>query len=544
MSPFLAQDVTDRTAAALAAGPCAAPPDFLGRSFLPLLAALPSHARVLFLIDPSHAIVNSGSIADAQFVSVSLSGTDRLPFDRDSFDCVVLDTSLVSSSPGVRANPDSETILEDIARLLKHDGQLIISTPHRRVPRNKRALGRYRLFPPDRQWERRLHRTCLEIKDVAFACADGLRLTEIFRTATPLRPDVSAAADYKLIRCGRTGTEPGTPVVDAIVADMYSRLQTADRLPFHLQKLAIRKIGKTLMCVAAPGGRSYIARIPRSGVAAERALRNFAALAAIKANQDIPPKLRALVPCAAFTGTCADYPYYVEECRVGKELVATSWLPPAEIWQPAALQFITGLHLSTKRLLYVDQDRYRMSFGSPLQRIRAECSQEWTYDVLDRLEEFIQQRVIGRTIPFVWTHGDFFLGNCLYDSRGELTGVVDWELFSDVGLPLLDLVQCMRIPGERNAYPSWQRFSTVYELVRYPPRIFESEVLAQYIRDIEIPTASLPALLVMHWVDHVANRIRGRSSDPVWMTKRVYAPLRMLAQLQSDMSRGASVGSY
>jgi hypothetical protein len=35
-------------------------------------------------------------------------------------------------------------------------------------------------------------------------------------------------------------------------------------------------------------------------------------------------------------------------------------------------------------------------------------------------------------------------------------------------------------------------------------------------------------LLMMYWVDHVANRIESRRADPVWMRKRVLQPLAVL----------------
>jgi aminoglycoside phosphotransferase (APT) family kinase protein len=139
-------------------------------------------------------------------------------------------------------------------------------------------------------------------------------------------------------------------------------------------------------------------------------------------------------------------------------------------------------------------------------------------------------------VPLAWTHGDFFLGNCLSDAAGGLTGVVDWELFSTAGLPLLDLLQCMVVPGETSSHPTWQRFDRVCGFIGTPSELYRWPEVSRYLDSMEVPAACVPSLLRMYWVDHVANRIAARGTDPVWMQKRVYQPLEALNRVDSSAS--------
>ena len=132
--------------------------------------------------------------------------------------------------------------------------------------------------------------------------------------------------------------------------------------------------------------------------------------------------------------------------------------------------------------------------------------------------------ITGERLPFVWTHGDYTLANCLYHRNGDLAAVVDWELSSREGLPLLDILQCMPVPNESNSDARWQRFDAVRMLFN-DPTLQRSPRLRAYVDGIGIPLTAVPTLLAMYWVDHVANRIDARAGDPHWMTKRVYQPL-------------------
>jgi len=88
----------------------------------------------------------------------------------------------------------------------------------------------------------------------------------------------------------------------------------------------------------------------------------------------------------------------------------------------------------------------------------------------------------------------------------------------------------MPIAGESNARPRWQRFDVVSSLLRHGIPPDEGNELRKYLARVGISDRVVPALLLMYWVDHVANRIESRRGDSVWMRKRVLQPLAVLKQ--------------
>ncbi len=293
-----------------------------------------------------------------------------------------------------------------------------------------------------------------------------------------------------------------------------------------IERLLVRKIGKTAI-MASCGDRRVLIKVPRTPVARFRAERNFKALERLHQSDALTAHDRALVPRATVRGCIGDYAYYGEEMLDGRELPQTALQSSA--WQPDAVQFITSLHLRTRQERVVDEACFEARFAAPVRRIQAACriddaANARTFDAIVAA----MREVVGQPMPFVWAHGDFALTNCLYDATGGLSAVVDWELFSPEGLPLLDLLQCMPIAGESNAHERWQRFDVVASLLRHAIPHDGAHELRKYVARVGMSDRVVPAILLMYWVDHVANRIESRRADSVWMRKRVLQPLAVL----------------
>ena len=507
------------------AGVCAALPDFLGRTALTLIAALPAGARVLLLVDAHVAVVNHGRISGAQFMRALVDGADRLPFVDRTFDCVVLDAPQLEAGLDGAPRPDEcAGILTEVRRVLRPHGELVLVTEHRRVPQNWRQLHRYRLVPPDRRWATALASGGYQVASPYYADLDALRLTGLTGSAEGSAEE-SRSAGYKVIRCSQNA-RPAPAVLDTILETAATQLNAG---ALDIQRIAIRKIGKTSITAADRSGRRYVIRVPRSAVAASRARRNYAALQALASDERFPRALRNLVPRPVLSMTVADYHCYVEEAVAGSEVQPS--LPAGEIWHGQAADFVTTLHTRSRIGVVVDEAVYQRIFAAPLATVRRHCDSDRSREAIDRLERSIRASVEGYTLPMAWTHGDFFLGNCLSDAGGHLTGVVDWELFSTAGLPLLDLLQLMIVPGETSSHPTWQRFDRICGFITAPSDLYRWPVVARYLDMMDVPAACVPGLLRMFWVDHVANRIAPRSSDANWMRKRVYQPLEALDHL-------------
>ena len=54
------------------------------------------------------------------------------------------------------------------------------------------------------------------------------------------------------------------------------------------------------------------------------------------------------------------------------------------------------------------------------------------------------------------------------------------------------------------------------------------------LRTVGIPPASVPALIMLQWVTHVADRIEARADDERWLRLRVSQPLESLGRTLRD----------
>jgi hypothetical protein len=251
-------------------------------------------------------------------------------------------------------------------------------------------------------------------------------------------------------------------------------------------------------------------------------------LQALQSTPLIPDEMKAMVPRPELAGTLDGYPYYVEQSLPGTARDDYHGWPPGTGWEPGALRFISELHLATKRPMRVDRAAFEQLVVAPVECIRRRCETPGARAMLEALTVRLERLLFGEQLPLVWSHGDLSAGNCLYDATRRLSAVVDWELFSDRHLPLLDVLNVMEIPFERNAHPTWQRFDAIRTMF-LDGKALELTALRPYLDRMDISARVLPALSVMYWVDHVAKRIDARASDAVWMQKRVLQPMDALS---------------
>lgn len=105
----------------------------------------------------------------------------------------------------------------------------------------------------------------------------------------------------------------------------------------------------------------------------------------------------------------------------------------------AAAQWLRQFHRATVRRAPVDAETFACAFAPLFEAARARnraLSAE-----ISGLEEGVRSRLVGRVTPLSWMHGDFKLENVVFDQvTGTLQGVIDWELASEPGPPLVDLL--------------------------------------------------------------------------------------------------------
>jgi aminoglycoside phosphotransferase (APT) family kinase protein/SAM-dependent methyltransferase len=496
-----------------------------GHTALLLLSRPSEVGRALLIVSPKEALVYSTASGPKRIWRLRFRA-GVLPFINQSFDSVIVDVEKWRPRRSKRL-----LILQEADRILRPCGRCVLVTSHRRIPRSRRSLGEYRLVRSDAAWKRSVAAgNRFEILKSVYVRLDDRRLVEVL-DAGDAQPDAPPAADRHVMVLCHPNRAAGGSVLDMLVAELQMAIASSDG-GIELERFLVRRIGKTTLSAVCEDGRRYVIRVARSPIAAGRALRNFAALQAFHTASFIPNAMKALVPQPRLKGAVCGYDYYVEDARPGTARDDYPGWSPGKDWEPQALRFIYDLHHTTRRVIQIDRNEFDRDIATPLRRVRRRCGIVGIGSdrVFDTLGAVLERSLIGEFLPFVWSHGDYAGGNCLYDTSRVLSGVVDWELFSECQLPLLDLLHCMDIPAERNSRPTWQRFDAIFTMLQCDCGR-QMPAVASYVERMEISQRVLPALLIMYWIDHVANRIDGRADDAAWMKKRVSQPLAALASL-------------
>jgi hypothetical protein len=154
---------------------------------------------------------------------------------------------------------------------------------------------------------------------------------------------------------------------------------------------------------------------------------------------------------------------------------------------------------------------------------------------LRSLEEPLQARLSGLNIPKVWQHGDYKVENVLYDQRTRsLTGVIDWELATRDGLPLLDplylIVYNRMIRGDNGL--------TALREVLLEQRLtaFEQACVTRYMRATGLTEAAWQPLCTVFIAHHIGHRIH-LPADPVLFDQLRAFIMDMHAALASSTAR-------
>ena len=500
--------------------------DLCGWSALPLLAGAKDHAGGwLFVAARSRASISAGPLPEAQFTETAADYGHAWPFAEAALDGVVIDGGALADG---RDDAALQRLIGEASRVTGGSGNVLVVCGHRFVPRRLRAWREYGRRSAIR-WQRAAASAGLHARTVGFLRFDGERVTDVTMPADERRGDgrLRRDADRLALRITAAGDREGAGTIGALVAEASRRCGVR----LHIDRIAVRKIGKTAVFVTGADGQRYILRIARSPVALARATRNFETLEWLRGTS-LPDVVQARAPSAVVRGTHAGYAYFMETCLHGRSgPLRGRRKARAGGWEMEAVHYVSALHGATARRVRMDASTMTAVVHEPAARLARACASSAADAILARLTGVCEAGLAGRVMPLVRTHVDFTESNCLFDAGGTLTAVVDWEVSAPQGLPLLDLLQLMPIPSESGSHPRWQRFEAWLDLARAPERVLSDPVMGDYMRALDVPPASVPAIVLTQWITHVADRIEARRDDERWMRLRLRQPLESLGRM-------------
>jgi hypothetical protein len=184
-----------------------------------------------------------------------------------------------------------------------------------------------------------------------------------------------------------------------------------------------------------------------------------------------------------------------------------------------ALDFVIDLHRASAAPCAMDASAHAARIGVLL--AAAAARNPPLAAELRSLDEPLQARLSGLNIPKVWQHGDYKVENVLYDQRTRvLTGVIDWELATRDGLPLLDplylIIYNRMIRGDNGL--------TALRDVLLERRLtaFEKSCIARYMRATGLAEAVWQPLCAVFIAHHIGHRIHLPADPALFDQLRVF----------------------
>lgn len=250
------------------------------------------------------------------------------------------------------------------------------------------------------------------------------------------------------------------------------------------------------------------------------------------------PMLRsfvALIPRALAWGDFEGQHFYLETAlggRIASDLVRQGTAPA--MFKQDAVRAIRQLHIGTAQRRVVDSVGFARLAGDDLARLYEE-SKHWPdsarmRDALQSVEALLRRKFLGLTLPFAWTHGDYWPGNILVHAGGGVSGIIDWDRAIPNQLPLLDVLHLLAYLRKMQ-----QRTELGDQIVEYLlPAAFDRQ--EQVLVDETLEHYGLPAdrdfwhaATLLYWLRFTtANIVRYQrlQSDTFWLSKNVFTVLK------------------
>lgn len=251
---------------------------------------------------------------------------------------------------------------------------------------------------------------------------------------------------------------------------------------------------------AGNGAPAVIARLPLTRHSLERCRQNTKAITAISGGNTA---LSAMVPRLVDAGELHGQAYFVETAIKGA--VADSRNPGIAGIIKDAVAVLTNFHLQTLRETVIDDAGFSRLFGGVFDLISPYVDAAARVD-FDYITNAIKERVVGRTIPVVFMHGDYKDENIIVDAGDKrINGIIDWDLSAEEGLPLLDLCYLLsyRNLSDGNAALSE---AIIDKLMPLKGDRVESGIIGNYCEELGINAEMVNPLIVTFWLHHIACR--------------------------------------
>lgn len=320
-------------------------------------------------------------------------------------------------------------------------------------------------------------------------------------------------------RRSQSHSAPLLLVLDQILHDVATTVSEE----LQLRRLLVSPNGVAIALVDCRAGERAVIKIPYLGRAAARVRTNAAALAWLRRQASLGPWAQ-VGPRLLGSGEVEGWAWTLEEGVEGS--MVQEWKGPA--WSGAVshlMKFLTALQLASPGSFRLDPTTLEELLGQAVRQtgslLHGDLAQR-----LQALWQEVRASLDAVRVPLVARHGDFKLENALgvWPRLGSLR-VLDWELWTPRGLPLLDAVHLLLSAERRREGISLG--AVILRWVRSDDGSFSLQGLEGMASNID--TRYLACLPFLYWLDRVGPvAARGAWPSPAWLRANIEGPLEQL----------------
>jgi phosphotransferase family enzyme/methyltransferase family protein len=297
---------------------------------------------------------------------------------------------------------------------------------------------------------------------------------------------------------------------------------------FHVGSDVYVKAGENAL-ILGPNNAGGIAKLPFTIIGLEYMKNHLASINDLHASKN--PRVASFLPQILDYGLSNGQAYWVESWIDGIPATSYSW---RAAWKrkvaESALHFLIDLHQSTSKPTEIHRELFDDLLQAPVAGVEETIREFEPGFELKPLVEALWRVFGGRQIPLVRTHGDFWPGNILVSTEGQLSGVLDWGLSMKQGWPMLDLLHLIAFQHKWRA--TWLFGSvTTKTLMRRRLTAWEHKMVAAYCAALSLEDSLWPAFVSLYWLHH-ASQARNDFGEQ-WLRRNVIKPLPRILKVLS-----------
>lgn len=287
---------------------------------------------------------------------------------------------------------------------------------------------------------------------------------------------------------------------------ILQRLAAAAPAPLRPTKVMVFHSMKVILVLepqpgagTGPDAGGYVVVISTDEIVTRRREQEAQVLAALAT---LPPAMAQRVPRLVDRFHVDGHECFVLSRLPGLTLEAD--VAPLAPVTASAVEFLVGLSLHAATPLPLDGPLFDEVFGGifsaaaqGVPALQADFAQ---------LRQCLAPRLLGRTLPIGWCHGDFKIENVTYDPATlRVAGVLDWEHASPRGLSYIDLLYLLLYNRVIRQSDWMDAFRALAIERRLTPE--EAHLEQRFLSGTGTAADLVPALAAMFLVHHVGVRL-------------------------------------